>query len=51
MEGQVGSLRRECLDYMIILGEHHLRRLLREYVAYYHHDRTHYSLDKDTPLR
>lgn len=46
----VGSLRRECLDHMIIFGENHLRRILREYINYYHHDRTHYSLDKDTPF-
>ena len=36
---------------MIILGEDHLRRILRQYTNYYHHDRTHYSLDKATPLR
>ena len=34
---------------MIVLNEDHLRRLLREYVDYYHDDRTHLSLDKDTP--
>ena len=51
VERLVGSLRRECLDHMVILGEDHLRRILREYICYYHHDRTHYSLDKDTPLR
>ena len=50
VERLVGSLRRECLDHMIILSEDHLRRILREYINYYHHDRTHYSLDKDTPF-
>ena len=50
VERLVGSLRRECLDHMIIFGENHLRRILREYINYYHHDRTHYSLDKDTPF-
>ena len=35
---------------MIILSEDHLRRILREHINYYHHDRTHYSLDKDTPF-
>ena len=46
----VGSLRRERLDHMIILSEDHLRRILREYTNHYHHDRTHYSLEKDTPF-
>lgn len=50
VERLVGSLRRECLDHVIIFSENHLRRLLREYINYYHHDRTHYSLDKDTPF-
>ncbi len=36
---------------MIVLGEHHLRRILREYVAYYHADRPHMSLGGDAPLR
>lgn len=44
-----GSLRRECLDHVIILGERHLRRVLKEYVAYYHRSRTHLGLGKDTP--
>ena len=43
------ALRREYLDHVVILNEDHLRRILREYVNYHHHDRTHYSLDKDTP--
>ena len=51
VERLVGSLRRECLDHMVILSEDHLRRILREYIGYYHHDRTHYSLEKDSPLR
>jgi transposase InsO family protein len=50
-ERLIGSLRRECLDHVIISSEDHLRRTLPEYVAYYHHDRTHYSLEKDTPFR
>ena len=49
VERLIGSLRRECLDHVIILGEDHLRRILSEYVDDYHHDRTHYSLEKDTP--
>jgi putative transposase len=44
-----GSLRRECLDHVIVLNERHLRRVLKEYVAYYHRSRTHLGLDKDTP--
>jgi MoxR-like ATPase len=38
--------RREILDHVIALNERHLRRLIRDYVNYYHHDRTHDSLDK-----
>jgi len=50
-ERWVGSCRREVLDHIIALNEPHLRRLLREYVDYYHQDRTHDSLEKDTPNR
>jgi len=39
------------LDYVIVLNEEHLRRLLREFLAYYHDDRTHLSLGKDPPER
>lgn len=45
----IGSIRRECLDHMIVLGERHLRRILASYVDYYHGARTHLSLYKDTP--
>jgi putative transposase len=48
-ERWIGSCRRELLDHIIPLNESHLRRLIREYVAYYHEDRTHDSLKKDTP--
>ena len=48
-ERWVGSCRREILDHVIALNECHLLRLLREYVSYYHQDRIHDSLDKDTP--
>ncbi len=48
-ERVIGSIRRECLNHMIVLGEHHLRRILRSYVDYYNETRTHLSLDKDTP--
>jgi putative transposase len=45
----VGSCRQEILDHVIALDERHLLRLIRDYVSYYHHDRIHDSLDKDTP--
>jgi len=48
-ERVIGSIRRECLDHMIILGERHLKRILSSYVDYYHSARTHLSLEKDTP--
>lgn len=48
-ERWVGTCRRELLDHVIVLGENHLRRLLRDYIAYYHADRCHLALDKDTP--
>jgi putative transposase len=45
----VGSIRRELLDHVIPLNEFHLRRLGREYLTYYHKDRTHVGLNKETP--
>jgi len=48
-ERWVGSCRREILDHVIALNEQHLRRLIRDYVKYHHEDRTHDSLQKDTP--
>ena len=48
-ERWVGSVRRELLDHVIVLNQRHLRRLLKEYVRYYHEDRTHLGLGKDTP--
>jgi putative transposase len=48
-ERWVGSCRREFLDHVIALNEEHLRRLIRDYVAYFHEDRIHDSLSKDTP--
>ena len=48
-ERWVGSCRRELLDHVIPLNERHLKRLLSEYVAYYHEDRTHIGLGKSTP--
>jgi putative transposase len=49
-ERLIGSIRRECLDHMIVLGERHLRRLLTAYVTYYHGARTHLALEKDAPM-
>ncbi len=48
-ERVIGSIRRECLDHMIILGERHLKRILSSYVTYYHSARTHLSLEKEAP--
>jgi hypothetical protein len=45
----IGSIRRECLDYIVIVNERHLRRVLSTYIDYYHQTRTHLSLDKDCP--
>jgi putative transposase len=47
----IGSIRRECLDHVIVLGERHLRRILTDYLTYYHGSRTHLSLEKDAPTR
>jgi hypothetical protein len=45
----IGTLRRDCIDHVIVFNEKHLRRLLRDYLAYCHGSRTHLSLDKDPP--
>ena len=49
-ERWVGTLRRELLDHVIVLGERHLLRLVRQHVAYYNHDRPHMALDGDAPV-
>ena len=49
-ERLVGSIRRECLDQVIVLGEKHLRRILRSSFDYYGQSRTHLSLGKDATL-
>ena len=46
----VGTVRRELLDQVIVLGEGHLRQLLGRYLEYYQVDRTHLGLEKDSPL-
>jgi hypothetical protein len=45
----IGSIRRECLDHVIVINQTHLRRILRAYLAYYHRSRTHLGLSKDAP--
>lgn len=49
VERLIGSIRRECLDHVIILDADHLRRVLRAYAEYYNESRTHLSLAKDSP--
>jgi putative transposase len=49
VERVIGSIRRECLDHVIILNQRHLRRMLRAYLACYHRSRTHLGLSKDAP--
>src|ERR1017187_5917982 len=49
-ERLIGSIRRECLDHLVILSETHLRRILKTYACYYNKIRTHRSLDKDAPV-
>jgi putative transposase len=49
VERIIGSIRRECLDHVIVFDERHLRRVLSAYFEYHHHSRTHLSLAKDCP--
>src|SRR6516165_6502025 len=49
VERVIGSIRRECLDHMIVLNQVHLRRVLTIYSRYYHRSRTHLGLEKDAP--
>jgi transposase InsO family protein len=49
LERVIGSIRRDCLDHVIVLNERHLRRILRDYLAYYHCSGNHLSLNKDPP--
>ena len=50
VERLIGSIRRECLDHVIVLGERHLKRILGDYFEYYHRARTHLSLDRNAPV-
>jgi hypothetical protein len=49
-ERLIGSIRCECVDHFVVLGETHLRRILRSYARYHNDIRTHQSLDKDAPV-
>ena len=49
VERVIGSIRRECLDHIIVINDRHLRRVLTDYFRYYHRSGTHLSLDKDAP--
>ena len=48
--GPIGSIRREVLDHVVVLGERHLRHVLLSYMTYYNEARTHLSLNKDAPI-
>ncbi|WP_425909806.1 hypothetical protein [Nitrobacter sp. TKz-YC02] len=45
----IGSIRRECIDHVVVFGERHLRHVLFSYMSYYNGTRTHLSLNKDAP--
>src|SRR3979411_3401476 len=49
-ERLIGSIRRDCLDHVVVFGEQHLRHLLHSYQKYYNEARTHLSLHKDAPI-
>lgn len=49
VERLIGSIRRECLDHLVVLGEESLRRILQSYMEYYHDSRCHLGLNKDSP--
>ncbi len=49
VERLIGSIRREYLDHIIVFNENHLRRILTDYLSYYHRHRTHRSLEQDCP--
>ncbi len=50
VERLIGSIRRECLNHVIVLNEAHLIRILDSYFAYYHESRTHLSLERNAPV-
>jgi len=50
VERVIGSIRRECLDHVIVLSEEHLRKILKEYFRYYNNSRPYRSLDQNSPI-
>jgi len=50
VERLIGSIRRECVDHVIVFNEAHLRRILTSYFRYYHESRTHLSLERNAPV-
>ena len=50
VERLIGSIRRECLDHVIVRDQSHLRRILSLYSSYYHESRTHLSLERNSPI-
>ena len=50
VERVIGTIRRECVDHIVALGEQHLRRFVKSYASYYSTARTHHSLEKDAPV-
>src|SRR3954447_16237172 len=49
-ERLIGSIRRECIDHVVVFGERHLRHVLLSYMSYYNSTRTHLPLNKDAPM-
>jgi putative transposase len=49
VERIIGSIRRDCLDHVVVLNDRYLKRILKSYFNYYHHWRTHLSLGMDSP--
>ena len=50
VERLIGTIRRECVDYLVVFGQAHLRRVLLKFSAYYNECRIHHSLNKDAPF-
>ena len=49
-ERVIGSIKKDCVNHLVVLNEDHLKHKLWEYIKYYHEDRTHIGLDKDSPI-
>jgi transposase InsO family protein len=49
VERVIGSIKRECMDHVILLNENHLRNILTAYISYYNKYRTHLGINKDSP--